>query len=94
MHFNQFLIVTATAFIAGVIASTATLFHLSPHPQLALASSVLMLVPGVPLINSVEDLITGHMVTGVVRGIVAGLISLSIALGLLLAMGLTGVSGL
>lgn len=93
-HFNHFLLVIATAFVAGLIASLATVWHLSDQPQTALAASVLLLVPGVPLINAMEDLIKGHMVTGIVRAIVGGLISLSIALGLLLAMSLMGVSGL
>jgi uncharacterized membrane protein YjjP (DUF1212 family) len=94
LYFNQFLVIIATAFAAGLIASSAALLNLSPQPQTALAASVLLLVPGVPLINSIEDLISGHMVTAVVRGIVGGLASLSIALGLLLAMSLMGVGGL
>ncbi|MCA9956183.1 MAG: threonine/serine exporter family protein, partial [Anaerolineales bacterium] len=46
----------------------------------------------VPLINSAQDLIRGHMVTGIARGVTGLLISLAIALGLLLALSLTGVS--
>lgn len=91
-HFNPLVVVTITAFIAGVIASLASVFQISPQPQIALVASVLLLVPGVPLINSVEDLIGGHLITGVARGINGGLISLGIALGLLLAMSLMGVS--
>jgi uncharacterized membrane protein YjjP (DUF1212 family) len=93
-YFNQFLVVIVTAFVAGVLASAADLLNLSSQPETALAASVLLLVPGVPLINAAEDLITGHMVTAVVRGIVGGIISLSIALGLLLAISLMGVRGL
>lgn len=93
-YFNQFLVVIVTAFAAGVLASAADLLNLSGQPETALAASVLLLVPGVPLINAAEDLITGHMVTAVVRGIVGGIISLSIALGLLLAISLMGVRGL
>lgn len=93
-YFNNFLLVITTAFVAGLIASLASVWHLSHQPQTALAASVLLLVPGVPLINAAEDLIKGHIVTGIVRAIVGGLISLSIALGLLLAIGLMGVSGL
>ncbi len=90
--FNPLMVVIVTAFVAGVLASTATLFDLTP--QTALASSVLLLVPGVHLINSVEDMIKGHMVTGVVRGVTGALISLCIALGMLLAMQLMGIPGL
>ncbi len=93
-HFNSFMIVVVTAFVAGLGASTATILHLSPSPQIALAASVLLLVPGVHLINSLRDMINGHMVTGLVRGFTGAVISMCIALGLLLAMQLMGVSGL
>jgi uncharacterized membrane protein YjjP (DUF1212 family) len=63
-------------------------------PRTSIAASVLLLVPGVHLINSAEDLIKGHMVTGIVRGVLGLVISLSIALGLSLAIWLTGVQGL
>jgi uncharacterized membrane protein YjjP (DUF1212 family) len=93
-YFNPFLIVVVTAFVAGLIASAASVFRLSPNPQIALASTVLLLVPGVHLINAVQDMIRGHMVIGLVRGMTGAVISLCIALGLLLAMQLLGVTGL
>ena len=93
-YFNSLLVVVSTAFVAGLIASLAGLLRLSTQPQTALAASVLLLVPGVPLLNCADDLLKGHLVTGIVRGIMGGLICLGIALGLLLAMRLTGVDGL
>jgi uncharacterized membrane protein YjjP (DUF1212 family) len=94
IYFNSLLVVIVTAFVAGFIAGLSALFKLSPQPQTALAASVLLLVPGVQLINAAEDLIKGHLVTGIVRGVIGGLISLGIAAGLALAMRLVGVSGL
>ncbi|MCB9452710.1 MAG: threonine/serine exporter family protein [Anaerolineaceae bacterium] len=93
-YFNPLLVVIATAFVAGVIASLAVRFNLGEQPQLALAASVLLLVPGVPLINSAEDLFKGHSVIGMTRGLVGGLITLAIALGLSLALQLMGVNTL
>jgi len=93
-HFNPLLVVIATAFVAGLLASSAKHLALSAHPELATAAAVLLLVPGVPLINAAEDLIEGHLVTGIVRGINGGIIVLALALGLLLALQLTGVRGL
>lgn len=89
--FNPFLVTAATAFAAGILASLPTLFSWGAQPQLALASSVLLLVPGVPLITAAQDLLEGHLVTGLARGLSGSLISLAIALGLLLAMWLMGV---
>ncbi len=91
-HFNHLLITIACAFVAGILGSSATLFHLSPEPEIALVASVLLLVPGVPLINAAEDLIKGHMVMGITRGVTGLLISLAIAVGLLIAMSLAGVN--
>lgn len=91
-HFNPLLITALTAFVAGSVASLAAVLALSATPRDALAASVLLLVPGVPLINSAEDLIRGHMVTGIVRGVTGALLAGAIALGLLLAMSLMGVS--
>ena len=91
-NFNPLLVVVACAFAAGGLASTAGLLSLSDQPETAMAAAVLLLVPGVPLINAAQDLIRGHMVTGIARGFTGLLISLAIALGLLLALSLTGVT--
>lgn len=91
-HFNPLLVTVATAFVAGLLASSA--LWVSTTPETALAASALLLVPGVPLITAAEDLITGHLVVGLARGFYGMLVSLAIALGLLLAINLTGVGGL
>ncbi len=83
-----------TAFVAGLIASLAMRFHIGNEAEIALAASVLLLVPGVPLINSVVDLVRGYTSVGIARGITGALITFAIALGLLLAMHIVGVSGL
>ncbi|MCB0210252.1 MAG: threonine/serine exporter family protein [Anaerolineae bacterium] len=91
-NFNALLITVVTAFVAGLLASSA--IWVSASPQTALAASVLLLVPGVPLITAAEDIITGHLVVGLARGFYGTLVTLAIALGLLLAVNLTGVGGL
>ncbi|HLU09529.1 MAG TPA: threonine/serine exporter family protein [Oceanobacillus sp.] len=91
---NPFLTVIITAFVGSCIASIVPLFNLSDQPQLSLISTVLLLIPGVPLINAVQDLLKGSMLTGIARGVTGAAISASIALGLLLAMSLLRVSGL
>lgn len=93
-QFNRFLIVILTAFVAGLFVGIANLIELSSHLEIALAASVLMLVPGVPFINAVEDLIKGYTVVGLARAVTGVLIILAIALGLILAMQLTGIKSL
>ena len=43
-----------TGFIATLLASSATFFGWGEQPYLAMAASVLLLVPGFPLINAVS----------------------------------------
>jgi uncharacterized membrane protein YjjP (DUF1212 family) len=92
-NFNLLLVVITTAFVAGGLVGLLNRFQFSPHLELAMAASVLLLVPGVPFVNAVEDLIKGHVVAGLARGTASGLIILAIALGLILAMQLTGIRG-
>ena len=93
-HLNPFLTVVLTAFLATGIACLAPLLHIGNQPRLALISAVLLLVPGIPLINSVQDLLKGHIVIGIARGVTGGVVAACIALGLLLAIRLLQVNGL
>jgi uncharacterized membrane protein YjjP (DUF1212 family) len=88
---NALLVVIMTAFAAGGLVGLVSWFQFSPRPELALVASVLFLVPGVPGINAVEDLIKGHIVVGLARAANSVLIVLAIVLGLILAVQLTGV---
>jgi uncharacterized membrane protein YjjP (DUF1212 family) len=94
LYFNNILVTIITAFVAGALANALALTGISTTPRAALAASVLLLVPGVALINGAEDLIKGYTVTGVARAVQGGLISLAIALGLLTAVSLLGGQGL
>ncbi len=77
---NHYLIVIAAAFIASLCASAALRFDCTA--QIALATSPLFLVPGVPLINGVIDIVEGHVLVGVSRLINALLLIVCIAIGL------------
>ncbi|MEL7288184.1 MAG: threonine/serine exporter family protein, partial [Pseudomonadota bacterium] len=59
----------------------------------AMASSVLMLVPGFPLINSVADMLKGHINMGIARFTMASLLTLATCLGIVAAMEVTGIWG-
>lgn len=85
---NALLVVVATAAVASLIAGAVQFWNLSPTDHLAISSSVLLLVPGVHLINSAEDFIKGHLVTGLTRGFLGAFITLAIAIGITLALGL------
>lgn len=93
-HFNPLLVTMAVAFAAGVAGSFPAWLGLVYQRETVIASAVLLLVPGVHLINAAEDLIQGHLITGLARGVTGLLISFGIAVGVLLAMTLMGIPAL
>lgn len=77
---NYFLVVLLTALTASLVAGSA--LWLSQTPQSALTAAVLLLVPGVPLINASVDILRGHISAGLARAITSLVVFLGIALGL------------
>ncbi|MBD2101808.1 threonine/serine exporter family protein [Leptolyngbya sp. FACHB-261] len=59
-------------------------------PRLAVISSVLLLVPGMPLVTAMLDLTRLDLVSGVTRFVYALLLLISIGIGILLVLGWTG----
>lgn len=82
------------AFFSSLIASLGVIAHLGETPQTAMAASVLFLIPGVPLINAMLDILDGHVLMGVSRLIQASTLIVCIALGLAMTMLLMGVDSL
>lgn len=87
--FNIFIVFSASSFAA---VSTISTFRLIFHDSLnsALASCVLFLIPGVPLINSFIDILEGYISQGIARGILGTMLILSIAIGLFLSLFIFG----
>ncbi len=93
-HVNHLGSTISCAFVSATIAGMATCLNLGNTPNMALATSVLYLIPGVPLINSVIDILQGFVMMGVSRMINACLLIICIALGLTGALMLLGVNTL
>ena len=83
---NPYLKTYLAALTASLIASYGIYLHFGDKPHIALATSVLFLVPGVPLINSFNDLYNNHILNGSVRFIGGFMTVLFIGLGLITAM--------
>lgn len=77
---NHFLVFILSAFLASLCASSALGFDCTA--EVAIATSPLFLVPGVPLINGVIDIVEGHILIGCSRLINALLLIVCIAVGL------------
>ena len=79
-----------TAFISGVAGVAVLRLFADSAAALTLTAAGMILVPGVPLINGISDLVQGHPTMGVARLANALVTILAIASGLLLASQATG----
>ncbi|PJX21296.1 hypothetical protein CAP50_10430 [Psychrobacter sp. L7] len=85
-HFNPFITVIATAFIASLIGATTYYFDIGNNADIAVASSVLLLVPSFPLINSLSDILKGYVNIGVGRAVFTYMLTLSACVGIVMAL--------
>lgn len=82
INFNPYIVVFFSAFAATMVSGIYSKLYISdPKDYYALATSVLYLIPGVPLINSFSDFIDGNLLNGSLRFINSLIIAFSIALG-------------
>ena len=93
-HMNHLFIFIVSSTVASMIGGIAVLNHWGGTPEIALASSVLYLIPGVPLINSVIDFMDGHVLAGLSRLINAFMLIICIAIGLSITLLILGVNSL
>ena len=83
-----------TAFVATTISGLMLrLPAFASTPTIAMAASVLLLVPGFPLINAVADMFKGHINTGLARWAIASLLTLATCIGVVMAMTMWGLRG-
>ncbi|MDT1010777.1 threonine/serine exporter family protein [Plesiomonas shigelloides] len=92
-HFNPLVNFCVTAFVASSIASLGISYQIGNLPSLPMASSVLLLVPGFPLINALSDMVKGHVNMGLARWTMATLLTFATCAGIVLAMALWDVRG-
>ena len=89
------LIITfiVTAFFATLISSTAAIFNLSSTPYIAMSSSVILLVPGFPFINSLLDAVKGYLSMSWGRWMQATLLTVAASIGIILALSILNLKG-
>ena len=90
IHFR--MVVLTCSFVSAVLGTAGYVWHLSDTPEVALATSVLYLIPGIPYINSISDLFSDHYLCAISRLISAMLITVCIAMGLTAAFLLMRIS--
>ena len=76
-----------TAFVATSVSGLILKIpYFTPTATISMAASVLLLVPGFPLINAVADMFKGHVNTGLARWAMASLLTLATCIGVVMAM--------
>lgn len=91
MKFNPMIPIIIAAFITTLITGASKLLYIGIYPQAAMATAVLYLVPGVPLLNCAIDVIEGYLSSAINRALFAGFILLCIAVGMTLSITLMGI---
>ena len=79
---NHLAVFALCAFVSTMIGVTDYLYFHGGTEDVSLGTSMLYLVPGVPLINGVMDIIDGHALDGIARLTNACLLIICIAVGL------------
>ncbi len=77
---NHYIVFVVSAYVASMCASVSLLLDCTA--EIAIATSPLFLIPGVPLINSCVDVLDGHVLVGFSRLISTMLLIMCIAIGL------------
>lgn len=91
-HFNPFVVVIITAFVATLLGASAYfldlkgLVELGDTADIAVAASVLLLVPSFPIINALSDILKGYINMGVGRWMFASMLTLSACVGIVTAL--------
>lgn len=86
------LVFVICAFVSSVLASSATLFSFGHTPDIAVGTSVLYLVPGIPFLNSFSDMLNGHYICAFGRFVHAVVLTCCLSLGLCCGMILMNLS--
>lgn len=82
-----------TAFVATFVAGLSQVYGLSSTPNIALSSSIILLAPGFPFVNSVLDAVKGYLAMGWGRWMQAMLLTIATAIGVIFAFALLGLKG-
>lgn len=87
---NALAVFVVCAFVSTMIGASDYFFIHGGTEDITLGTSMLYLVPGVPLINGMMDIIDHHVLNGIARLANAMLLIICIALGLTLTLIITG----
>lgn len=79
------------SFFAASLSAAGHIFNIGSTPEIALGTSVLFLIPGVPYINSVCDVISRHYMCAISRFLDAAVLTACLSVGLCAGMLILGL---
>ena len=85
-HIDTRVTFAVCSFLSAVIAAADGLFGLGTTPQIALGTSVLYLVPGIPFLNSFSDMLYRHYICAFSRFVDAIILTCCLSAGLCAGM--------
>jgi uncharacterized membrane protein YjjP (DUF1212 family) len=86
LKFNFYVAIFFASATASLVAGSYFYFHPAEVYSHAFSTSVLFLIPGVPMIHAISDLLDGNTINGVTRGVNVLIMAFAIALGLMVAL--------
>ena len=89
---NQILTNVAASFLISAAAITAVKLGLGQDPNEIIIGNIMLLIPGIALTNSLRDMISGDIISGLLRFLDAILMAVAIAAGYILAARMLGGS--
>ena len=81
IRFNQFFNHVMGGITAGALAYLGARFIPDLHTDKIIIGSIMLLVPGIIIVNAMRDIIAGDLVAGITRALEAFMISVAIAAG-------------
>ncbi len=85
-HVDVRAVFVICSFVSAVLGCSDILFSVGSTPKIALATSVLYLVPGIPFLNSFSDMLYHHYICAFSRFMNAVILTCCLSIGLCLGM--------
>jgi uncharacterized membrane protein YjjP (DUF1212 family) len=89
---NQIFVKVVASFLVSLAAIALTNAHWGQDANKIIIGNIMLLIPGIALTNSLRDMISGDIMSGMLRFFDAILVAAAIAAGYILAAQLMGGS--
>ena len=88
--FNPYAGIAISAFVATFLACIMQFASISATPIHPMIAATVFLIPGIPLINAVDDMLEGYLISGITRAVNTIFTLASIAFGIIMALWICG----